>query len=133
MNYKEKIICPQCRTIYLVDRERVPPGNRKSAKCAKCQSRFYVEKRPKLKNHVPEEERTPSIVSYFEKRSGVDRRCGKERRREIDTNSFPFPVPPFKDIVPFFNNEGIPVGYVSGRRNGKDRRGGEDRRAFLSA
>ena len=132
MDYKEKIICPQCRAVYLVDREKLPTDNKKSAKCAKCRSRFYVERRCKSKKQVPEEENTPSIVSYFEKRSGVDRRCGKERRREINTNSFPFPVPPFKDIVPFFNNEGIPVGYVSGRRDGKDRRGGEDRRAFLN-
>jgi predicted Zn finger-like uncharacterized protein len=134
MSYKEKIICPQCSTIYLVDREKVPTDNRKSAKCAKCQSRFYVEKRRRLKNQVPEEERTPFIVSYFEKRFGADRRRGTDRRREIDTNSFPFPVPLSKDIIPFFDKEGVPVGYNSeGLRNGKDRRNGEDRRAFLNA
>jgi len=135
MSYDEIIICPQCSTIYLVDREKVPTDNRKSAKCVKCQSRFYVEKRCRLKNQVPEEERTPLfIVSYFEKRSGADRRHETDRRREIDTNSFPFPVPPSKDIIPFFDKEGIPVGYFSeGLRNGNDRRNDEDRRAFLNA
>ena len=134
MSYDEIIICPQCNTIYLVDREKVPNAKRKSAKCVKCQSHFYVERRCKIKNQVPEEERTPFIVSYFEKRSGVDRRRGTDRRREMDPNSFPFPVPPSKDIIPFFDKEGIPVGYFSeGRRNGKDRRNGEDRRTFLNA
>jgi predicted Zn finger-like uncharacterized protein len=132
-SYKEIIICPKCHSIHLVDRGKIPVENKKLAKCAKCHSRFYVEKRCNVQNQTPNKERTP-LISYFEKRSAVNRRCGIDRRRKIDINNLPFWVPPSQDIILLFDKEDNPTGYYSeGRRNGIDRRICEDRRELSSA
>jgi predicted Zn finger-like uncharacterized protein len=132
-SYKEIIICPKCNTIYLLDKGKIPIDIKKSVKCAKCQSHFYVEKRFNVQIQTPNKERA-SLISYFEKRSAVDRRCGIDRRREIDINNLPFWVPPSKDIILLFDKEDNPTGYYSkGRRNGIDRRICADRRELSSA
>jgi hypothetical protein len=68
------------------------------------------------------------LQSFFEKRSGSDRRQNKDRRRKIDKQALPFPLPS-KDVILLFNEENLPIGYMShGQRSGADRRNGKERR-----
>ena len=133
MREKGEIACPSCKAVYLIDMEKIPIDKRKSAKCAKCQSRFYVENHGRQQNKFFEIKKFHYIMSYFEKRSGIDRRNGIDRRRKINLDSLPFWIPD-KDIIPFFDKNGNPAGFFcKGRRNGKDRRRDGDRRGSLYA
>ena len=122
-----KIVCPKCKTVYSIDVTKIGLNGRKSAKCIKCQSRFYIERREKSHKGNKQPSRITFLQSYFEKRNGVERRKRTDRRKKIKKN-LPFRTP-FKDIIPFYNKEGLPVGYTGpGRREREDRRSGIERR-----
>lgn len=122
------IVCPSCKKMYKVDNSKIPLNKRGTAKCARCNARFFVIKRSTVLFGGPQEEDNSYILGYLEKRSGLDRRLLPDRRAEGKFESFPFWTPG-SDFIPIIDKEGHPIGYYSpGRRNGADRREGEDRR-----
>lgn len=124
------ILCPNCNKVYKVDDSKIPINKQGKARCGRCGSRFYVIKRSKVQLRPPEEGNF-YIKSYFEKRSGLDRRELADRRAAWKLDALPFWTPDH-DFIPIIDKEGHPIGFYSpGRRNGLDRRGGEDRR-YLS-
>jgi predicted Zn finger-like uncharacterized protein len=128
---KVSIVCPSCKKVYNVDNSRIPLNKRRTAKCSRCKASFFVIKRSTVLFAGPQEEDNSYIRGYVEKRSGLDRRLWLDRRSEGKFESFPFRTPD-RDFIPIIDKEGHPIGYYSpGRRNGADRRGGEERR-YLS-
>ena len=122
-----KVICPKCKTVYSINDIKIDLNGRKSAKCIKCQSHFHIEKREKPHKGNKQPSRITFLQSYFEKRCGGERRRRTDRRKKIKED-LPFRTP-FKDIIPFYNKEGLPVGYTCpGRREREDRRCGAERR-----
>jgi len=127
-----KVLCPKCKAVYSIYGPKIDFNNRKSAKCIKCKSRFFIEKREKSQKGDKNPSRITFLQSYFEKRKCVERRKGVNRRNEIEKDDLPYMIPP-KDFIPIFNNEGHSVGYIShGRREGGDRRTGTERRISLT-
>jgi len=127
-----KIFCPKCNAVYSIDGTKIDFNNRKSTKCIKCQSRFYVQNREKPQKENKQPTRITFLHSYFEKRCCVDRRKGVDRRKEAKIEDLSFMIPP-KDFIPLFNNKGLSVGYIApGQREGEDRRNGIERRRSLT-
>lgn len=127
-----KIICPGCKTVYSINGPKIDFNNRKVAKCVKCKSHFYIEKREDYQKGEKKHSRISFLLSYFEKRERAERRRGVDRREKVKKDDLPFTIPQY-DNIPIVNNEGHSVGYVShGRREGGDRRTGIDRRKSLT-
>ncbi len=124
-----RIRCPRCKAVYSVEGLKIDFKSKKPAKCTECQSLFYVEM-PRRHTKTDEDPgRTPFLQSFFEKRNGSDRRHNRDRRKIIDTQTLPFPLPS-KDVILLFNEENLPIGYMShGQRSGTDRRAGKERRS----
>ena len=123
-----RVRCPQCKAVYSVEGLRIDFKSKKPAKCTECQSLFYVEIPRRRTKRDEDPGRIPFLQSFFEKRDGSDRRQNKERRKKIDTQALPFPLPS-RDVILLFNEENLPIGYVShGQRSGADRRIGKERR-----
>ncbi|SPD74865.1 hypothetical protein PITCH_A350074 [uncultured Desulfobacterium sp.] len=124
---KLSIVCPSCKKAYKVDDSKIPINKSGKARCGRCGSRFYVIKRAKIRSGPPEDVNL-YIKSYFEKRSGLERRQLANRRAAWKFEALPFWTPEH-DFIPIIDKEGHPIGYYSpGRRNGADRRTGEERR-----
>jgi hypothetical protein len=97
----------------------------------KCRSRFYIQEREEIMEGKEHYTDITFLYSYFEKRNGLDRRSGAERRRMIRKEDLAYRVPP-KDFIPIFNEEGFSIGYTGpGKREGGDRRSGDERRQPL--
>ncbi|MFC1534225.1 MJ0042-type zinc finger domain-containing protein [Thermodesulfobacteriota bacterium] len=123
-----KVVCPQCKAVYSIDILKIGLNGRRFVKCVKCQSRFYIEKREKSHKGNKQPSRITFLQSFFEKRSAGDRRTRTDRRKRIKKEDLPLRTP-FKDIIPLYNKEGLPVGYTGpGRREIEDRRIGVERR-----
>ena len=128
-----RISCPKCNTAYSVDSSKIKlNGRKKSAQCIKCGSRFYVQVRKTGQKGNKQSSNIYFLHSYFEKRDHFDRRKGNERRKKIRKEELSFIIPD-KDLIPIFNDEGLSVGCINnGRREGRDRRSGSDRRIFIT-
>ena len=123
-----RVRCPQCNAVYSVEGLRIDFKSKKQAKCTECQSLFFVEMPRRRTKRDEDPGRIPFLQSFFEKRDGSDRRHNKDRRKKIDTQALPFP-PPSKDVILLFNEENLPIGYMShGQRSGADRRNRKERR-----
>jgi predicted Zn finger-like uncharacterized protein len=126
-----KVVCPKCKSVYSIFRDKIDFDKRKRAKCVKCESLFYVEKREKNQKTNNKTSKVTFLLSYLEKRNCVDRRNGSDRRKKINDHDLPFAIPP-RDFIPIFNESHI-VGYIGpGRRELRDQRSGIDRRNFLT-
>jgi hypothetical protein len=94
--------------------------------------RSWIDRRRKVLPDLKMErriskERRSSIV----RRRRDDRRGSMERRGEADFKKAKF-LPLNKDHIPVLDEEGHTVAFVGpGRRTGRDRRSGVDRRDFL--
>jgi predicted Zn finger-like uncharacterized protein len=127
-----KVICPKCKAVYSINGPKIDFNGRKTAKCVKCKSRFYIEKREDKQKGDKKPSRITFMLSYFEKRRCDERRKGFDRREKIEKNDLPFTIPQ-EDFIPIVNKEGHSVGYVSpGRREAGDRRTGIERRRSLT-
>ena len=123
-----KVVCPKCKTVYSTDVKKIDFKNKKTARCIKCRSLFYVQKKENVQNGVEELSGITFLQSYFEKRKGHDRRKSSDRRKKVKTGDLPF-MAPSKDIIFILNDEDLPIGYTNnGKRKGTDRRKGSDRR-----
>jgi hypothetical protein len=125
---KEKIRCPKCEAIYSI-KNKTKLMRKKSATCVICNTFFFIANRGVDKTTKNVRSQVTFLKSYFEKRSGISRRNARERRKDIQKEylskgNFSY------DIIPIFNNDGNEIiGHISpGRRLGKDRRKGIDRR-----
>jgi predicted Zn finger-like uncharacterized protein len=125
-----KIQCPECRKVYTLNKDLSDIAGKRNAKCSSCEKRFIVEFHPKGHEAIGG---ISFLRSYFEKRSGSQRRAYSDRRKVeqavyIASKNLP------NDIIPLFNSDGDSIiGHISpGRRNGNDRRRGFDRRQGLS-
>ncbi len=131
---RPKIRCPKCSTIYAIDECQISIIGKKSAKCLICGSRFFVENRQGPIPSAASRGGVAFLQSYFEKRSGSNRRMAVDRRKDIfkehpSLNEFP------NDIIPIFSSEGDSIiGHISpGRRQREDRRSGIERRLSLAS
>jgi predicted Zn finger-like uncharacterized protein len=123
-----RVRCPQCNAVYSVKGLKIDFKSKKPAKCTECQSLFFVEMPRRLAERDEDPRRTLFLQSFFEKRHDSDRRHNKDRRKKIDTQALPFPLPS-KDVILLFNEENLPIGYMShGQRSGADRRNEKERR-----
>ena len=126
-----KVICPKCKAVYSIGGLKISFNNRKTAKCIKCESRFYIERQEKKQRGDNKVSRITFLLSYFEKRKYIERRKGIDRRKKIEKNDLLFMTPP-KDFIPILNSKNHLMGYtIPGRRGGEDRRTGIERRKPL--
>lgn len=124
-----KIRCPNCGKVYSINHDKADNAGKMTAKCFACDNRFFVEFKECF-NKVDDDLRGVTFLrSYFEKRTGLARRMKLDRRKEVQSYNFVLKSLP-SDIIPIFSNDGNAViGHISpGRREGRDRRSGIDRR-----
>jgi predicted Zn finger-like uncharacterized protein len=129
---KVKVVCPKCKVVYSIDDTKIALTTKKYVKCLKCQSQFYIQKEEEPQKENKQSSRISFLHSYFEKRNGIDRREKVDRRNKMNTEELSFVIPP-NDFIPFFNSEGLSIGFISpGRREGEDRRNRIGRRNHLT-
>jgi hypothetical protein len=94
--------------------------------------RSWIDRRRKTSPDLKMERRvSKDRRSSIVRRRGHDRRGRIERRGEADFKKAKF-LPLNKDNIPVLDEEGHTVAFVGpGRRTGRDRRSGVDRRDFL--
>jgi hypothetical protein len=123
-----KIQCPECRKVYAINKGVADLAGKKTARCVACDKRFIVE------FHQENNEKWAGEVtflrSYFEKRSGSQRRMPGNRRTVDQSHYIAFKNLP-NDVIPILNGDAI-IGHISpGRRKSEDRRTGVERRQHL--
>lgn len=128
-----KIRCPECGKIYAINNGRPDYTGKRTARCVFCDKKFIVEFFRCVEKPDKDSGEITFLRSYFEKRCGGARRKIVDRRKVIQIDYAASTNLP-NDVIPLFNTNGDAIiGHISpGRREGRDRRRGSDRRQYLS-
>jgi hypothetical protein len=133
INSIAKIRCPECKKVYSINNGLTGLTGKRTAKCVVCDKKFFIEFRKSSETANRDSSEVTFLRSFFEKRDGRSRRKATDRRRIIKTDDVCLKSLSY-DVIPIFDHNGDAIiGHISpGRREGRDRRSGIDRRRHFS-